>query len=224
MRDSNQAPAQVSFNHHVGQASCLPPSTPGDANMPRSEINERDLGTLGSPTSGSARSHARSCAIMLGLTVLVLGALGLGARWWADYVWSRNREQIRQDLRNVEPLLTALEMYRADHDDYPPKLDALTPEYIASIAEPPFDFTAQFGWEYSADPEMVNAWIEEQPANRGFEQRDDIYHLYVTVPSDYSPLYGLFQDRLVYRPNEQYPVVGYGGALERIAGWGYYHE
>ncbi len=170
------------------------------------------------------RQHLRSCLIMLGLTLVVLVGLGVGARLWADWVWSQHRAEIRESLPRVEPLLTALEMYRKDYDAYPATLTQLTPKYMDVIPEPPFEFKAQWGWEYSADPEMVTGWIDAALANEGFVTPPGIYHLYVTVPSHYSPLRGLFQDRLVYRPDERYPAVAYGGVLERIDGWGYYHE
>lgn len=158
------------------------------------------------------------------LTLLVLFVLGVGARLWSGWVWAQHREAIREDIARVEPLLTALEMYREDYGAYPPSLAQLTPKYIDAIPAPPFEFEAQWGWEYSADPEMVSGWIDDVPANEGFVTLPGIYHVYVTVPTDYSPLRGFFQDRLVYRPDARYPEVAYGGVLERIDGWAYYHE
>ncbi|MCW5942330.1 MAG: hypothetical protein KIS66_08870 [Fimbriimonadaceae bacterium] len=35
---------------------------------------------------------------------------------------------------------------------------------------------------------------------------------------------GSFGDRFVYQPSGNYPEKGYGGILERMGAWGYYHE
>ena len=176
------------------------------------------------PGASAGAGKARACLIMTALTVAVLALLYWGAQWWLDRTWDRHREQIRKDIRTVEPLLSALEMYRADCGAYPPTLSHLTPQYILSIPPPSFDFPAD-EWQYVSGRAEVQAWADEKREGEPpLELPDQVYSLWVWVPAGYTPLSGLLSDALVYHSNEQYARFAYGGGLEPIDGWAYYHE
>lgn len=165
----------------------------------------------------------RSCAVLGAVMVGLVIVFGLLLVLWGNYVWSRNRETLRTQLREVQPLLTALEAYHQDYGAYPLTLNALVPKYLPEVPKPPFDFEAE--WWYSPYRGDLLRWGEpSNPANAGVEVPEDTYHLWVWVPTEITPVRGLYRDALVYRPNQEYPVYGYGGTLERIDGWGYYHE
>ncbi len=166
--------------------------------------------------------HWRASVIMLGILLLVLGALAVAARVWSRHVRAQRREEIRAALPGVEPLLAALEMYREDYGAYPLELDALTPEYIDALPEPPV-FT-HTGWVYSVDPDDVRYTPQPDGPTEGPPVPERVYHLWVLIPGSYTPLRGLLGDVLAYRSHGHYPEHAYGGTLERIDGWGYYHE
>ncbi len=177
------------------------------------------------PGKSAGGQKARACLIMTALTVLVLALLYWGAQWWLDRTWDRHREQIREDIRKVEPLLSALEMYRAANGAYPPTLSHLTSQYIPSIPPPSFDFLAD-EWQYVSGRAEVQVWADEKREGEPpLELPDQAYSLLVWAPRGYTPMSGMFADALVYHPHEQYARFAYGGVLmERIDGWAYYHE
>lgn len=165
----------------------------------------------------------RSCVALAAIVVALLIIIGLVFALWGTHVWNRNREALHGQLAQVQPLLAALEAYHQDYAAYPSTLHALVPKYLPKVPAPPFSFQAE--WWYSPYPGDLLRWGEpSNPANAGVQVPEDTYHLWVWVPTEFTPLRGLYRDALVYRPNRQYPTYGYGGTLEPIGDWGYYHE
>jgi len=162
---------------------------------------------------------------MIALTVVVFAILGVGARVYYAWLWQRHREAISHAITEVQPLLSALEAYRADHGSYPSALDDLVPDYLPAIPEPPFDFPVD-EWQYVSGREEVRDWAWEAATNEApLELPEQVYSLWVWVPSGYIPLSGMFSDALVYHSHGEYARFAYGGVLmERIDGWAYYHE
>jgi hypothetical protein len=160
---------------------------------------------------------------MVGLTILVLALLHIVTQWWLDRTWEAHRTSIQRDVQEVEPLLEALEAYREDHGTYPRALPDLTPEYLTAIPPPPFEFPAD-AWMYASGPERVRGAGIEGPDENNIDFPEQVYALWVWVPTGYTPLSGLLSDALVYHSHEQYARFAYGGVLERIGGWAYYHE
>ena len=48
--------------------------------------------------------------------------------------------------------------------------------------------------------------------------------LFVRVNREYAPNRWSFGDTFAYHPGGRYPREAYGGILERVGRWGYYHE
>lgn len=175
------------------------------------------------PEDRPVPNRTRSCIIMAVVTAVVLALLGLAARMWSQHVEQSQREEIRQDVRDVAPLLDSLEQYRQDHGTYPAALDELAPGYIPSVPAPPFDFTS--GWGYASGPENVRGVGKKGRNENEVEFPEQVYVLWVWVPTTYTPLRGLLADALVYHSHEQYARFAYDGVLTaRIDGWAYYRE
>jgi hypothetical protein len=116
-----------------------------------------------------------------------------------------------------------LEAYREDQGDYPSELSDLTPDYIPVIPRSQFGFTA--GWRYTSGPGNVRRVGTKGPKQNDIAFPDQVYVLWVWVPTTYTPLKGMLSDALVYHSHEKYARFAYDGVLhERIDGWAYYRE
>ncbi len=105
-------------------------------------------------SDGEGTRWARQCvtqALMLGALLLILVAAG-AILWWrtTSEQWREWREEKRPALAaaaaKAQPIIDALETYHRDHGRYPGELQALVPEYLEAIAEPPPPL--RYGWEY----------------------------------------------------------------------------
>ncbi len=118
--------------------------------------------------------------------------------------WSERRHGLIAASQRTQPLIAAIEKYRADNGQPPDELTDLVPQYIAVI--PSTGMTAYPNWRYLG------------PTNR---PRGGDYHSYeLGVPTPF----GLNFDVFYYWPEENYPASSSNGRIERIGKWAYLHE
>ncbi len=159
-----------------------------------------------------ASGFLRGMAMAALAGAIVLGALWGAARVWhcrAERQWEVKKGELAAGAKAAEPILAALEAYGRDEGHFPPALEDLLPKYLTAIPEPRFPFEAE--------------WTYGPRADR------DCFALYVSVPHDYCPpaVVGWplhFNDAFVYHSDGKYEPSDYGGILERIGAWAYYHE
>ena len=142
---------------------------------------------------------------VVGAVGVLAGALHLLALR-REREWELDKVELLAATSVADPLIEALEAYRTDHGRFPNALAELVPTYLRSLPVPRFPFDTR--WQYRASV------------------RADDYDLYVGVPSDYCPVADVmnFGDYFVYRHSGKYERLEYGGVLERIGRWAYYHE
>lgn len=154
------------------------------------------------PAHHPCRKAAWLC---LELTVLALTV-------WAGFrVWREERKvELVEFTRKAEPLITALEAYRKEHEKYPDKLERLVPHYLPCVPNPMN--VARSDWVYDG---------------RGDECSDSLYVLFIDVRPHFCPFHLLSSsDEFVYHPNGYYNRNAFSneGEMERIGEWAYYHE
>ena len=99
------------------------------------------------------------------------------------------------------PLVAAIERYERDHGMPPVIFSALVPRYILAIPDglPPLELITG---DRARQQYRGNEWV-----------------LVASVPQGFINF-----DQFMYFPNGDYPDHGYGGSIERVAGWAYVHE
>jgi hypothetical protein len=102
-----------------------------------------------------------------------------------------------------KPLVDAVRAYEDKHGRPPASLEALVPEFIASI--PSTGMKAYPKYEYSV---VTNANVHGNP-------------WIITI---FTPSGGINFDQFMYWPLTNYPARGYGGWIERVGDWAYVHE
>jgi hypothetical protein len=165
----------------------------------------------------SRRSVTRGvvCGVIVGLLLVIVAGVSwtLDGRRRAREWQQQQRPELLQAGANAEPLIAALRAYRADYGEAPERLGQLVPQYTTRVPRPASLFQSR-EWQYARAP---------LPAGDPRE-----FELYAYVPHDYCALqrrsFGHFSDCFVYRSDRTYPADAYGGVLERIGDWGYYHE
>ncbi len=157
------------------------------------------------------RRGGLGCLFALPVVVMI------GAIWLENKVrvageeWEVKKVELLVAARRAQPILDALDAYRADHDEWPKELTDLVPEHIESIPDPGLSFEGE--WLYERGPAPT-----EDPG---------VYDLFVAVPADFCPTnVGLihFNALFSFRSDGAYEEQDHGGGLERIGDWGYYHE
>jgi hypothetical protein len=112
--------------------------------------------------------------------------------------------------RRAQPLIAALETYRADRGKYPASLSDLVPDYLHRVPATGMLGYPQFSYDREARvPGRSRTRSGASPA----------YDLYVDCP-----LLLLGFDTFHYWPSQDYPDQMWGGGVERIDGWAYVHE
>lgn len=102
-----------------------------------------------------------------------------------------------------KPLVDAVRAYEEKHGRPPDSLEALVPEFIASV--PVTGMKAYPKYEYSV---VTNANDHDNP-------------WIITI---FTPSGGINFDQFMYWPLTNYPEHGYGGWIERVGDWAYVHE
>ncbi|MDP3506646.1 MAG: hypothetical protein Q8T09_01525 [Candidatus Melainabacteria bacterium] len=102
-----------------------------------------------------------------------------------------------------KPLIAAITHYQKDHDGPPAKLELLVPKYIDQI--PNTGLGAYPDYEYSTPGTSLG--------------QEASWELSVDCPA------GFFKfDAFYYLPTEKYPEDVFGGYLEPIRNWAYFHD
>jgi hypothetical protein len=158
------------------------------------------------------------------IVLLIAGTVGLWYGLRAEHArreWPKRLTELGTTSANAAPVITALQRYTTKHGAPPPALKALIPTYLPAFpapgsaarmdsrVSPPFS-QGQDGWFYrpQGENQPVGVWV-----------------LGIEVRKDFCPRCGFsFGDYFVYQPNGSYPNKAYGGILERVGAWGYYHE
>ncbi len=107
----------------------------------------------------------------------------------------------RLAAQRTQPLVAAISRFERERGHPPESLEALVPAYIPKLPDRIPEVCLIAGPD-TPKAYAGNSWV-----------------LQAMVPS------GLINfDQFMYFPNQQYPEVGYGGGVERIADWAYVHE
>jgi hypothetical protein len=156
------------------------------------------------------RTMFKTAASQKGLVALVLVLAGFAASF-AFSQRQHRREQMRAaalpvTIKQAQPIIRAIERYRAANGTLPKSLFILVPKYIQQIPAP--GPAAKAGWHYKV--------------NAGWQSGG--WSLSIKVRDEYSPNAIGFGDTFVYHPSGKYPNVAYGGGLMPFGQWGYYVE
>lgn len=135
--------------------------------------------------------------LLISLCVVVSVLIGLKGR-------SLIRNFQFEDLADrSKPLIAAITHYQKDHDGPPTKLELLVPKYINKI--PHTGLGAYPDYEYSTPGTSLG--------------QEASWELSVDCPV------GFFKfDAFYYLPTEKYPEDVFGGYLEPIKNWAYFHD
>ena len=114
------------------------------------------------------------------------------------------RTALNQVMVRAEPLIAAIRKYEAASGLSPADLGVLVPGYLAAVPTPGIGTSSEFYYRRASpdDGSEGNPWM------------------LIVRP----PVIGMGFDRFFYLPNQNYPERGWGGVLERIGNWAYYHE
>ena len=112
---------------------------------------------------------------------------------------------MKRFTQRSQTLIHAINKYEGERSSPPKSLNDLVPTYLPVI--PSTGMMAYSEYKYYSGDEAAkqfggNPWA-----------------LTVFTPSGF-----LNFDQMVYLPNQNYPVDGYGGRLQRIGDWAYVHE
>jgi hypothetical protein len=139
--------------------------------------------------------HEASLSLLSALAMVVLFVPALGLATAARH------QGFRLAARRSRPLVEAIARFDREHGHPPDSLAALVPGYLPKLPARIPDVRLIAGPD-TPETYAGNSWV-----------------LRAMVPS------GLINfDQFMYFPNQQYPRLGYGGAVERIDDWAYVHE
>lgn len=147
------------------------------------------------------RRHHRALAARSLLAAVVLAAATVGGLRFGTSIRKAAFESLAE---RSAPLVQAVRSYEARHGAPPADLNALVPEFLPSIPGTGMAAYPQYEYRVGRDAASFdgNPWV-----------------LVVFTPSG-----GINFDQFLYFPLQNYPRIGYGGGLERIADWAYVHE
>jgi hypothetical protein len=118
--------------------------------------------------------------------------------------------QLSAVAAEAQPLIASVRAYEAKNRVPPPSLTA-----VPAARAPSIEVAAPPAWLYG-DPGMIIG-PPTVPKSR--------WALGIRVKSDFCPRCGMsFGDTFVYHSDGVYPEKLYGGVLERVGVWAYYHE
>jgi len=161
---------------------------------------------------GATTPHA-TLAIRAGRVLFSVCLIGGIALLWpavpvARVLELRARQCVLRAIpARAEPLIAALELYREDHEDYPPSLQALIPGYLDGIPGTGFTDSPEFHYERS---DRAAEWKTIAA------QRPPAYELSIGFG-----FWDAFRT-LRYWPSQDYPETVEGHpVLARVDGWVY---
>jgi hypothetical protein len=154
-------------------------------------------------------------AAVVGIVFAVRDGCGY-LRHQQNLVWQNQRlPELRKTMQGAAPIIAAIRKYEKDHGRPPERLQELVPRYLPIIPSPG-NVSRSINWEYIRTISPREGGSEE-PHN-------DKWSLGIQVRGDFCPRCYSFGDWFMYHPSSIYPQVAYGGVLEKVDDWGYYHE
>lgn len=180
------------------------------------------LGACGQGTVAFGGRRPRVSVVRGCLGLLVVGLCGLVVLLgWSEVhqraaaaAWDERCLELLATARCAKPIIDAVERFVAEHGEPPETLAELMPGLLADVPEAgPVSKPRPQG--HPSAP--VAGWY--------YERTDDSWQLYVCVRKDFCPKCPVsFGDHFVYRPALDYAQFAFGGQLEWVGDWGYYHE
>lgn len=161
------------------------------------------------------RAQMKRVLLTSGVLAGAVVVLALGCRLW----WSYRKQALSDTIASARPVIEAIREYARDHGHPPSALADLVPKYMPQVPTP--KGPTRHGWVYwgggdvkqgighmhTMDPE-AGEWAIGIAVERGFN-----FELFYSLG-----------DYFVYHPPGRYSKHAYGGVLERVNEWGYYHE
>ena len=157
----------------------------------------------------SLRRPATTIAVMLPLTAAVIWA-AVTYRQHTTRLWQDRLLQLQAAASGAAPLITSIRAFSIKNGRPPATLAAIPapPPPPTAVAETP-------AWSYGVPGQVGGP--PTTPSDR--------WALGFRVKRDFCTRCGLsFGDTFVYHSDGVYPKHLYGGVLERVGAWGYYHE
>jgi hypothetical protein len=148
------------------------------------------------------------CAAVIGTVFFIRDGCAYVQRQ-REAAWKNERlPELRRTIRDAAPIIAAIRKHEKDHGKPPEKLQELVPRYLSAVPRPG-EIARSINWDYES----------ENPLH------GERWQLGVPVRRDFCPRCGYsFGDMFVYHPSGKYPRAAYGGILEKVDDWGYYHE
>lgn len=115
------------------------------------------------------------------------------------------RHAVTRFVQRSAPLVRAIEAYQAERGRPPSALEDLVPAYLNEVPSTGFWLSPKY------------RYVEGKKSQQGYGENP-----WVLIASP--PCHFMGFDLLLYFPRQNYPLLGYGGWLERFGSWAYVHE
>lgn len=136
--------------------------------------------------------------------------------------WEERKGELIATMESAQPLIDAIRAFESANGHPPARLEDLVPSFIERIPQPAGP--AEGGWEYWTS--APGGRIEGGRWHRvRLDSKAGGWALGIAVRKGFRPnlIYDI-GDYFVFHPSGIYSAEAYGGVLERVDGWGYYHE
>ncbi len=124
--------------------------------------------------------------------------------------WRVRQAACKRICQRAEPIIQAIESYRAQEDKYPQFFNDLMPNYLDSIPGTGLRGYPYFKYELLDSNNRAYTYLYEKH-NAPYELKVDLYRMFGW-------------DCFFYWTSEDYPDIIYGGETEIINKWAYVHE
>lgn len=123
-----------------------------------------------------------------------------------NMVWQNERlPELRNTMRDAAPIIAAIRKYEKDYGRTPGRLQELVPRYLSAVPSPS-KVSRSINWEYVRG--NTGKWTLGVRVSRYFCSR----------------CVGSYGDTFAYHSSGNYSEMDYGGALEKVDNWGYFHK
>lgn len=165
----------------------------------------------------SLRRFVVFVAAVVGIIFAVRDGCGY-LRHQRNLAWQNERlPELRNTMQDAAPIIAAIRKHEKDHGRPPERLQELVPRYLPAIPSPG-NVSRSINWEYEGADKDSPYPLSDAP-------HDGKWTLGVRVRRDFcSRCGGSFGDTFAYHSSENYSEMDYGGTLEKVGDWGYYHE
>jgi hypothetical protein len=162
-------------------------------------------------TPQQTSSKGVSCLVQAALLALPIAGWMTYKKVWGGHLWQSQRvPELQAVVADAAPIITALNAYTRDHKgEAPTTLTKLVPDYLKALpVAGPVSRKGEWLYKLAVRNPEQGKWQLGVQVRKDFCSRCDFS----------------FGDTFVYHASGKYPREGYGGILEPVAGWGYYHE